>query len=476
MAEATTMGDLFGESSGDDEEEVVAPAASVPEPPKARRRIIADDEDDEDDDVQPPAPPPPASMGDLFGEDSDAEPAKDDAAEHKMADLFGADSDEEPAKPASKHLMEDLFGDDDDNEEAAAPEQPQRPLHPKKRVIVKGDMVEKLVLPATSVPSATAKAVVLRVPKFVAFESEPWDPDKPQKDYDEGQAVLRWRLEKDILTGEALLDDAGKPKWTSNGRLVRWSDGSLQLIVGNERYDVVERPLKSERLCLQAQPRQGAMCLIAQKALETEMRLRPPSLTSEAHKAFSLRTKKAVVKAKGVKEFFATTDPEQDKRAREKQKDEEIRREARRKQREARGNYTAGYGGSRAAADMNRAFMEDDEPGMYDDVGDVGAIKKGSRQPASATNSDIFGDSDEEEDDGGAFDSRMKASGRGNESGDDDPIDDEEPKAATRAGIFGDSDSDGDAAMAEAPAAAAAAEPVAARKRRVIADDDDEDM
>ena len=359
MAEAnTTMGDLFGESSGD--EEVVAPAAAVPDPPKARRRIIDDDDDDDEDDFapappKPPSPKPDASMSDLFGADSDEDQTEKKEEAHKMEDLFGADSDED--KPAeSKHRMEDLFGDDDEDEPVAAPvEAPlQRKLHPKKRVLVKGDKVEKLILPETPAPSSTAKAAVLRVPKFVAFEQSPWDPDKPQKDYDEGQAVLRWRLEKDILTGESMLDENNKPKWTSNGRLVKWSDGSMQLIVGSERYDIVERPMKSERLCLQAKPKSGAMCLVSQKALETEMRLRPPSLSSEAHKAFSLRTKKAVVKAKGVKEFFATSDPEMDKRAREKQKDEEIRREARRKAREARGNYSGGGYGGRAAAGARR--------------------------------------------------------------------------------------------------------------------------
>ena len=81
MAEAnTTMGDLFGESSGD--EEVVAPAAPVPEPapeaPKQRRRIIDDDDDDDEDDFapappKPPSPKPDASMADLFGADSDEE-------------------------------------------------------------------------------------------------------------------------------------------------------------------------------------------------------------------------------------------------------------------------------------------------------------------------------------------------------------------------------------------------------------------
>ena len=104
MAEAnTTMGDLFGESSGD--EEVVAPAAAVPDPPKARRRIIDDDDDDDEDDFAPappkPSPKPDASMSDLFGADSDEEPAQKDET-HKMEDLFGADSDED--KPAeSKH-------------------------------------------------------------------------------------------------------------------------------------------------------------------------------------------------------------------------------------------------------------------------------------------------------------------------------------------------------------------------------------
>ena len=177
MAESTTMGDLFGDDSSGDEE-VVAPAAPVPEPapeaPKQRRRIIDDDDDDEDDfAAPPPAPPakPDASMSDLFGADSDDEKPAEKDETHKMEDLFGADSDED--KPAeSKHRMEDLFGDDDEDEPVAAPvEAPlQRKLHPKKRVLVKGDKVEKLILPETPAPSATAKAAVLRVPKFVAFE------------------------------------------------------------------------------------------------------------------------------------------------------------------------------------------------------------------------------------------------------------------------------------------------------------------
>ena len=113
--------------------------------------------------------------------------------------------------------------------------------------------------------------------------------------------------------------------------------------------------------------------------------------------AFSLTYEESRGQSQGVKEFFATSDPEMDKGRREKQKDEEIRREARRKAREARGNYSGGGYGGRAAAGMNRAFLEDDEPGLYDDVGDVGALKRSTK---AATNEAIFGESDEEEDDG----------------------------------------------------------------------------
>ena len=113
---------------------------------------------------------------------------------------------------------------------------------------------------------------------------------------------------------------------------------------------------------------------------------------------------------------------------------------------------------------MNRAFLEDDEPGLYDDVGDVGALKRSTK---AATNEAIFGESDEEEDDGGDFDSRMKAAGRA--ASDDE--EDEAPKSATNADIFGESDDDEE--MAEAPPS----EPAVQRKRRVIADEDeDEDM
>ena len=103
-----------------------------------------------------------------------------------------------------------------------------------------------MVAPTAPTPRKRSEAVAFaQVPKFLAFEHEPYDEDKDEAGgkHEQGAAVLRWRFEKDVLTGEVLKDEQGAPKWSSNCRVVRWSDGSLQLIVGSERYDVVERRL-----------------------------------------------------------------------------------------------------------------------------------------------------------------------------------------------------------------------------------------
>ena len=313
-----------------------------------------------------------------------------------------------------------------------------------------------------------------------------------------------------MLTGEVLRDEAGAPKWSSNCRVVRWSDGSLQLVVGSERYDVVERRLKSERLCLQAKPKEGPMCLVAHAALESEIRLRPPSLASDAHKAFSLRTRetrrgtqtsrclfvaararsrtsrrnfddvrarrarsgraperhvgivgdvrlpragKAVVKAARIKEIFPTQDPEKVQSEKIKQRDDEIRRETRRKQRENSGR--GGFGGRRAA--MTREFLEDDG-GQYDDVG-IADVKAKSR---GATREAIFGDDSDDDDDDDGFDKRGRpAAGVDEEESEDgDFIDNGDPEV--------EEEEDDDEAMADAPPPPAKM----ARKRSPSPDDD----
>ena len=268
MADAT-MNDLFGESSDDE-----APAAPAAAPT--------------------PAAPKDTSMTELFGSDDEAPappaaPKPPTPKDTSMTDLFGASADDDDAAPAAaaapagdrnKHRLEDLFGDDSDDEalgkdeelefeETHFREEPAGP--PKKRALPKGTEPAVLAFPNCARPPAAAEANVVRVPKFLAFEHKPYDEDAADDEDREGQTVLRWRWKKDALTDEVLRDADGRPERESNARLVRWSDGSTQIVVGGETFDVVARALKSERLCLQVNPKEGPMCLVSHATLLNEM-------------------------------------------------------------------------------------------------------------------------------------------------------------------------------------------------------------
>ena len=147
-----------------------------------------------------------------------------------------------------------------------------------------------------------------------------------------------------------------------------------------------------------------------------------------------------------------------DKRARKQRTrryEEAVRRRGRRAELLGRG-----YGG-RAAAGMNRAFLEDDEPGLYDDVGDVARSNGRPRPPRTRP---FSGRATRREDDGGDFDSRMKAAGRA------------APMTRTRTrpqvrderGYRRERRRRGDGR-------GASSEPAVQRKRRVIADEDEDE-
>jgi RNA polymerase-associated protein LEO1 len=63
----------------------------------------------------------------------------------------------------------------------------------------------------------------LKLPKFLAIESQPFDPEKYQ--YKEFlQSAIRWRYKESIQE--------------SNSRLIRWNNGTFSLLVGDEMFDV----------------------------------------------------------------------------------------------------------------------------------------------------------------------------------------------------------------------------------------------
>jgi hypothetical protein len=77
----------------------------------------------------------------------------------------------------------------------------------------------------------------VRTPNFLKIQTTEYDQslyeaDSERKFLDGSTAVVRWRLKRDER-GEVVADADGKPVKESNARVLRWADGSVQLVVGD---------------------------------------------------------------------------------------------------------------------------------------------------------------------------------------------------------------------------------------------------
>lgn len=156
----------------------------------------------------------------------------------------------------------------------------------------------------------------------------------------------------------------------SNARFLKWSDGTMSLVLGAEIYDVPINPVpKSEQQFLVLSHHQAGLLRVA-KRIDANMKLVPISTASGAHKRLVTKQmgKGIQIERRTVKEFQPEGDPEAMKRLAEKAVEEKIKSrkklDAKRKQTQIR------FGGMRS-----QRIMEDEGEthvgiGRYDDEGD----------------------------------------------------------------------------------------------------------
>lgn len=88
--------------------------------------------------------------------------------------------------------------------------------------------------------------------------------------------TIRWR---------DAMDDCGNQTRESNARMVRWSDGSMSLHLGNEIFDVYKQPLQGDHNHMFI--RQGTG-LQGQAVFRTKLTFRPHSTESFTHKKMTM--------------------------------------------------------------------------------------------------------------------------------------------------------------------------------------------
>ena len=195
----------------------------------------------------------------------------------RLDELLGSDSDEEN----QDHELDQILGKED-----------QAGDDKKEKVRVPVYKVTKYS-PSFSLPSSQEKLFV-KTPAVLRIESRPFDVATHDKEMEK-------RLFKgvsDVIRHRRIQDYDGKDIVQSNARLVKWDDGTMQLIVGKSIYDVKVLEKHNcyvfERQYAMVQQIEPVRVLPNEKVAWTYVgqsdkliKLQPSSLQSETHARFA---------------------------------------------------------------------------------------------------------------------------------------------------------------------------------------------
>ncbi|KAJ1653818.1 Paf1 complex component [Dispira simplex] len=229
---------------------------------------------------------------------------------------------------------------------------------------------------------------IAKIPAFLHVEPEEFSPDDYHEETPDPTSglsdlnsvklkvenTIRWRRVK----GHRV---------ESNARFVRWSDGTMSLVLGNEYFDAVLKPSNPQQHILTTH-HPDANLLQGCCAVNQNVTFRPSSTSSLTHKNFTMSVADRHRKTTKAKLYHTTYDPEKAKREMEIRENERLkaqkRLEASRQRKAMRLSSTLteaaleaeeadrGYGGSyrRSAprgSHLRRDYHNEDAEEEYDD-------------------------------------------------------------------------------------------------------------
>jgi len=201
----------------------------------------------------------------------------------------------------------------------------------------------------------------VKLPNFLSVESRPFDSETYEDEMDEdstqqdeeGRTRLKLKVENTLRWRQGFDKETGQPIKESNARIVRWSDGSYSLHLGNEIFDVHKQPLQSDFNHLFI--RQGTG-LQGQAVFRTKLSFRPHSTDSQTHKKMTLSMADRSTKSNQIKVISQVgVDPEAGRWQRLKSEEQNLRDSMRKdsiKKRIKEKGATKGLSGG---------FLEDDD-------------------------------------------------------------------------------------------------------------------
>ncbi|KAL9243290.1 hypothetical protein vseg_017195 [Gypsophila vaccaria] len=255
---------------------------------------------------------------DVFGDSDEEEPAE-----------YGAmdDMEQEPKYPAEEEeSYEKNLRPDDLVRDEEAMYGSEEEIENKQKEKLLGPPME-LEIPLRPPPALPEKMNMIRVSNIMGIDPKPFDP----KTYvegdvfvtDESGAKKRIRLENNIVRWRTVKKANGTLAQESNARFVRWSDGSLQLQIGNEVLDISVQDAQHDNAYLFL--RHGKGILQSQGKMLKKMRFMPSSLSSNSHRLLTAIVDSRNKKTYKVKNCITDVDPEKEKEKKERAESQTIR-------------------------------------------------------------------------------------------------------------------------------------------------------
>eukprot|EP01038_Epipyxis_sp_PR26KG_P005314 gene5314-7378_t len=222
--------------------------------------------------------------------------------------------------------------------------------------------------------------LVTKTPKFLKiqskeFDSSIYDIEEEKKLCDPSTtALIYWRY-KTSLNGNHEIDDYGNPIMESNARMLKWDDGTYQLVVGDAVLDLNVLPIQNRRqktdLNHDNEDIEGLNSSVLQciGKVQNKMIIKPNSLKSQTHNKMSLGIAKSTRRTQGVtfEDVGTMNDQNPEKLLEEQIKEEEENLRRLRKQRQSvdgTGKYGNNSDYSSRRPSMSASYLNDDS--IYD--------------------------------------------------------------------------------------------------------------
>uniref|UniRef100_A0A803L9H4 RNA polymerase-associated protein LEO1 n=2 Tax=Chenopodium quinoa TaxID=63459 RepID=A0A803L9H4_CHEQI len=302
-----------------------------------------------------------AEIRDVFGDSDEEEPA-DYGVQHDMEQRSPVEEEESYEKNLRP---DDLVRDEDaqyGSEEEIEAKLKEKPVGPPM----------ELEIPLRPPPADPEKMNMIRVSNIMGIDPKPFDPKTfVEEDVfvtDESGAKKRIRLENNIVRWRTVRKPDGTLAYESNARYVRWSDGSLQLLIGNEVLDISVQDAQHDNAYLFL--RHGKGILQSQGKLLKKMRFMPSSLTSNSHRLLTALVDSRHKKVYKVKNCITDVDPEREKEQKEKAESQTIKANSILNKKRERVNRkyakSSDRGRQLSPGFLEDALEEDDEANYYD--------------------------------------------------------------------------------------------------------------